>query len=100
MNKILSLTVIAAAALVLQPIDLFAWGGCRGGGGFHSGGGSFSHSGSTSFSRGSGFSHSGSTSHSYSGGGYHYCGHRGRPQFGGRRGGHFTGAFVRGICFR
>src|SRR6266496_4018460 len=91
MNKILSLTVIATAALVLQPVDVFAWGGCRGGGG------SFSHSGSTSFSRGSGFSHSGSTSHSYSGGGYHYGGYGG-AHYGGCYGGGFAAGAVTGAA--
>src|SRR6266446_4887835 len=74
--KILSLSVIAAAALVLPSVAVFARGGGGfhgGGGGFHGGGGSFSHSGSTSFSRGSGFSHSGSTSHSYWGGYWRSC---------------------------
>src|SRR5260370_17179754 len=75
--KILSLTVIAAAALILPSVEVFARGGGGfhgGGGGFHGGGGSFSHSGSTSFSRGNGFSHSGSDRHSYLGWGYAYSG--------------------------
>jgi len=107
-SKMLSFMAIAAIALILQPINAFAWGCSRsfsGGGGR---GGSFSHSGSTSGGWG-GFSHSGSssytgrfgntysTSHSASGGygGYHYGGYGGY-HYGGCYGGGFAAGAVTG----
>src|SRR5260370_40726250 len=87
--KILSLTVIAAAALILSSVEVFARGGGGfhgGGGGFHGGGGSFSASRSTSLRRGGGFSHSGATRRSFPGGGYTDGGGGGRPLAGVSRG--------------
>jgi hypothetical protein len=78
MNKLFSLTVIAAGAIVLQPINVLAWGGCRGGGGS--------------------FSHTGSTSRSYSGGGYHYGGYGGGYHYGGYGGAHYGGCYGGGFA--
>ena len=84
--KILSLTLIAAAALVLQPVEAFAWGCSRSFSGSSSRGGSFSHSGSTSGGWG-GASHSGSTSYTGRGGNTYSTSHSGSVSGGGYHGG-------------
>ena len=102
--KILSLSIITAAALITLPLEAFGWGCSRSFSASGRYGGSVSHSGSTSGGWG-GWSHSGSTtatgryggsyttSHSSSGnyqGGYHYGGSYG----GGFAAGAITGAAV------
>ena len=58
--KIFFLTIVAAAALIMLPLEAFGWGCSRSFSGSGRFGGSFSHSGSTSGGAG-GWSHSGST---------------------------------------
>src|SRR5438034_1208928 len=80
--NILSLTLIAAAAVVLQPVEAFAWGCSHSSSGGGSRGGSFSHSGSTSGGWG-GASHSGSTSYTGRGGNTYSTSHSGSASYGG-----------------
>ena len=77
--NILSLTIIAAAALVLQPVEAFAWGCSRSfsGGGYHYGGSAEYHGGY--------------------GGGYHYGGYGG-AHYGGCYGGGFAAGAVTGAA--